>query len=546
MILLNGRKAGTGNVAKIMTKNIERIEIIRGPASVQYGSSAIGGLINVITKEGKGKPSAFAEGNLGSFDYQEAGVGGSGEVKGFDFSVSFSRSTRDNGYDNAEGDKYYNSGYDKKEHASLNLGYEFLPGNRIGIIYTNFDADGVGAPYYISQNDLDDYTEQSNESIDFIYDGSLPEGPWSWKAGYFSGEDKYRFVDPIGSNPDGWDDGIPDEREVDIQGSQAQITFNPGQYRLTAGVDWVNYDVDASTDYEYDNPAYFLLGKAVFMDRSLFLSAGIRYDDYEVEAKGKGRDETKNNWTPNVGISYLPIDDLKLRANYSEGFRMPAGDALFGSTWYQANPGLEPEEMQTYEAGIDFSHQALDTSLTCFYNDFDNRIEARQTAVMTWKYKNIEKAATSGLEGEFSYDIGSLFDWQWAVVPYGSFVWLTESEDEETGDDLLNTSDLTCSWGLRVLDHEGFSADLNFAYTGKQDIDYYDPLTYQVTRLEKGGFTVANLTLQDKILDLHRLGSITLKGEIRNLLNKDYEYVKEYPMPGRSFFLGIRYDWGKS
>ncbi|MGM0681480.1 MAG: TonB-dependent receptor, partial [Thermodesulfobacteriota bacterium] len=122
LILLNGRKAGTGNVAKIMTKNIERIEIIRGPASVQYGSSAIGGLINVITKEGKGKPSAFAEGNLGSFDYQEAGVGGSGEVKGFDFSVSFSRSTRDNGYDNAEGDKYYNSGYDKKEHASLNLG----------------------------------------------------------------------------------------------------------------------------------------------------------------------------------------------------------------------------------------------------------------------------------------------------------------------------------------------------------------------------------------------------------------------------------------
>ena len=67
LILLNGRRAGTGNAAKIMTKNIERVEIIRGPASVQYGSAAMGGVVNVITKKGRGKPSAFVEGMLGSF-----------------------------------------------------------------------------------------------------------------------------------------------------------------------------------------------------------------------------------------------------------------------------------------------------------------------------------------------------------------------------------------------------------------------------------------------------------------------------------------------
>ncbi|MBW2648890.1 MAG: TonB-dependent receptor, partial [Deltaproteobacteria bacterium] len=53
LILLNGRRAGTGNAAKIMTKNVERVEIIRGPASVQYGSAAMGGVVNVITKQGK-------------------------------------------------------------------------------------------------------------------------------------------------------------------------------------------------------------------------------------------------------------------------------------------------------------------------------------------------------------------------------------------------------------------------------------------------------------------------------------------------------------
>ena len=71
LILIDGRRAGTGNAAKIMTKNIERIEVIRGPASVQYGSAAMGGVVNVITKQGKDKPTAFVEGLLGSYDYKE-------------------------------------------------------------------------------------------------------------------------------------------------------------------------------------------------------------------------------------------------------------------------------------------------------------------------------------------------------------------------------------------------------------------------------------------------------------------------------------------
>ena len=95
LILLDGRRAGTGNVAKIMTENVERVEIIRGPASVQYGSAAIGGIVYVITRQGRGKPTAFAEGGLGSWDYQEASAGGQGTVGMLDFSVAVTRSTMD-------------------------------------------------------------------------------------------------------------------------------------------------------------------------------------------------------------------------------------------------------------------------------------------------------------------------------------------------------------------------------------------------------------------------------------------------------------------
>ena len=106
LILINGRRAGTGNIAKILTDNVERVEIIRGPASVQYGSSAMGGIINVITKQGKGKPSFYAEGTLGSFEYQKIEAGGAMEMGGFDLSFSASTESQDD-YTTADSVTYY-------------------------------------------------------------------------------------------------------------------------------------------------------------------------------------------------------------------------------------------------------------------------------------------------------------------------------------------------------------------------------------------------------------------------------------------------------
>jgi len=61
--------------------------------------------------------------------------------------------------------------------------------------------------------------------------------------------------------------------------------------------------------------------------------------------------------------------------------------------------------------------------------------------------------------------------------------------------------------------------------------------------IKRGGFTVANFTISKKILDFDNYGAVTLKGRILNLFDKDYEYIKGYPMPGRNFFIGMRYDY---
>jgi vitamin B12 transporter len=544
LILVNGRRAGTGNTAKIMTKNIERVEVIRGPASVQYGSAAMGGVVNVITKQGKKKPTAFVEGLLGSYDYKEGGAGFSGKYKAVDFSAAFTTGSMDD-YDTANGERYYNTGYNRKENSNLNLGYEFLPGNRIGVIYSYYNADHVGDSNYLSQNDQDNYIDSVNKSIDLIYDGGTPDGPFTWKTRYFDGNDKDKWVTMPG--------GTFYEQKTDNKGAQAQVSYNQEYFLVTAGFDWVNYKIETTSDpkkSEYDNPAGFLLAKTRLLDKKLILTGGVRYDDYEVDMKSDGKKESDDHFSPRVGMAYLLTDSLKLRANVGEAFKMPsakqlASDYTTYGTHYVGNPNLKPEKSETYEGGIDFSYASFDSSLTYFHTDFKNKIEDDGGwPDTTWK--NVGKAEIEGIEGDLSYDMGSLFSWNYQVKPYVSFTYLTRYKDKEADEDLKYTSDIHVSYGITVSDLDGFSANLNLAYTGKQKIDDWEnsgPPTWVAPVIEKGSFTVANFTISKRIIDSEKYGGVTLRGEINNLFDKDYNYVKSYPMPGRMFFLGLRYDF---
>ncbi len=549
LILLNGRRAGTGNVAKILTENIERIEIIRGPASVQYGSAAIGGLVNVITKQGQGEPSLSVQGELGSFGYDKLAANFSGAAKGFDFSGNVSRSSMDD-YNTADGEKYDNTGYDELVNLSLNLGYECVPRNRFAVIYTGFDVDQAGNPSYLSQNDLDDFNNKSNESIDFIYEGADSENRFSWKVRYFTGEDKNTWYDPTGSDPNGWDTGESSKTTTDQQGAQGQLTWSPGAYRLTAGTDWVSYKIDSDLDpvkTEYDNPSFFVLGKAKYFQDRLIISGGLRYDEFEVKLKkGQGGREKDANISPGLGLSYLPKENIKLRAHYGQGFKMPgaqqlAGDYLSFYGQLEGNPDLDPEKSETYEAGVDLYFGAFDASLTVFHTMYKDKIEqvAGAGGVLTWD--NVGEAKFTGFEGEISYDLAGLWNWSWQIKPYVNLTRLLEFEDKETGDNLLYTSDLNLSYGIIVSDLEGFSARLNMVYVGEQKVQDWESSAYPTPIVKKGGYNVANISIQKKILDFQSGGDLSLRGEVRNLLDKDYAHVKGYPMPGRNFILGVNY-----
>lgn len=546
LVLLDGRRAGTGNVAKIMTKNVQRIEIIRGPASVQYGSAAVGGVVNVITRQGSGKPSAFIEGTLGSWRYEEATVGGQGAIKGLDFSVAGGRSSQED-YQTANSETYQNTGYDEKENLSFNIGYSFNPYNRLGVIYTNFSVDEAGSPYYLSQNDLSSYTDKSNYSVDAIYTGGTTSDQFSWKLRYFDGKDKDKYTNPSFS--------YVSEEIVDRQGAQAQATADFEVATITGGFDWVNYEIDSTNTPKrstYDNPAGFLLAKARLLGERFIISAGGRYDSYEVEIKeGQGRKEKDDHFSPNVGLAYIFNETVKVRANYGQAFVMPGASQLaadyidpFSGAQILGNPNLSPEKSDTWEGGFDFTSNGLFASVTYFYTDFEDKIEYVSLPGGISSWDNLGEATISGIEGEFNVDLGAINDWDFVLRPYVRFTYLTKYEDDRTGEDLKYTPDWAAAYGITFSDGIGLSATFNVSYTGEQLIEDWEnqvwPNDPELVTLSSS--TVASLTVTKTLLSSDRYGSLSIKGDITNLFNADYAYVKGYPMPGRSYYLGLRYD----
>ncbi|MGD8844696.1 MAG: TonB-dependent receptor [Desulfobacteraceae bacterium] len=543
LVLINGRRAGTGNLAKIMVDNVERVEIIRGPGSVQYGASAMGGVVNVITKKGQGKPSVYAQGALGSWNYYKAGAGASGQLADFDFSLSVSSESQDD-YNTAQGDKYYNTGFDAKDSISVNAGWTFMPENRIGLTYTGYRGEGIGSPSYLSENDPDDYVDQAINTFDMVYDGQTTDGFLLWNLRYFNGKDEYETFDPE-------NDGNEHSyfRDTDQQGGQAQLTAKWEHTHVTTGFDWTHYEIDntyTTGQNKYDNPALSLMAKTKLLDDKLVLSAGGRHDWYEVESDdGRSIDET--NWSTSMGVAYKLTPQLSVRANYAEAFRMPTANELYMyndySDWgwgiWSGNSDLEPEKSQTYEIGLDFSKETFSGGLTYFSTNFDDKIYyAYDSSADLTRYENIEGASISGIEGTLQFDIGDIFNWSCELVPYVSFTRLTQREDEENDSDLQYAPEWTASYGLRFARQDiGFVSKLNFAHTSEQDIIDYEG-TGETTL---DGYTVADLVISKTLLSFGKYGDVSIKADIRNLFDEEYALVQGYPMPGRNFFVGVKY-----
>jgi vitamin B12 transporter len=556
LILLNGRRTGNANLTLTGLKNVERIEIIRGPWAVQYGSSAMGGVINIITRQGSAAPDASLELGLGTDDLKRQKFAFSGAAKGFDVALGVSNYSR--GDLTTSGDReWYHSATDNNTNVNVDLGYAINANNRVGLGYNfgdiksqlsgstggirPYSANTAAAPY------TDYHTRTDNTA--FLYSGSTPNKTWDWSASYSFGN--Y--------------DQLPYKNFLDTKFFNTQAGYTRSRFSVSFGLDDYEYAPDPS-NWRTRSVGVYGTGTLRLAHDRLMLSAGFRSDFYTNDSVGVAK-TTDRHSGGSAGAAWLPQQWLKLRANYAEGFKMPAPPQVAGdgSIYYLPNPSLQPETSHTFEFGGDVDGRVLQASLTWFHSDWNDRIIAFVTpgacsgGFGCYQYQNLKTATLAGLEASFSADVPKASGKAYGLTPYVSLTWLPTRQNGDASqfivhngtaiDTLPNTPDWMVSYGIRYAEPRlKLSTALNASYYGDvltQDWSVVDRVTvFTPPYIHRPTGTVFNLSADKEFASLHGAHNrLAVRAEVTNVFDAANEVYWGHPGPGRSVYVGLRYDY---
>jgi vitamin B12 transporter len=196
LVLVNGRRVGITEVNQVGLNNIEQIEIVRGPAAIQYGPSALGGVINLIMKKGTEKDfSASVEAGGGSFDLGKVLASFSGGINNFDFSAGATYLTR-GAYETKGGKLWPHTDLNDKTTSNIDVGYNINEDHRVGLNFNYYSAhselpaDGFSFSYnsYINGDDINfSKYEFENKNLAVVYDVKTSDGMFDWATNFSFG-----------------------------------------------------------------------------------------------------------------------------------------------------------------------------------------------------------------------------------------------------------------------------------------------------------------------------------------------------------------------
>ena len=456
MFLINGHRTGTANASQIPLVNVERVEILRGPEMLRYSAASSGGVINVVTRKGGPEPlggSLEVGYGFGSFEAFKGRLALHGLVGGFDYSLGYSYQTKDS-YKDGEGYLVKHTGVGFNSAIMAEAGYTFNEKHRVGWTGYFYNVDKAERPAYVDPADLysvmyqnDSVAFRRNVSNTFSYDGATFDDKWAWNLAWTFGNNLNEMYSYDYRVPG----AIPMANSTKRQQGQASLAYEGGFFTVTGGVDYLKYETGegspgqgrlAATPSglsggralrptgEFKNLAGYLVGNVRFLDERLILSGGLRYDYYKVKdlftepndydpnqanPKVFGHDrwateQSYSGWSPSLGVSWLPWDVLKLRANWTRSFRAPSPRELFSSVQesygFWGFPWNKAEYGDTYEIGFDLNDKWAKLSATYFYSLTKNYIYQHNDPIQDrQRVRNADKQRREGIEISLSSNI---------------------------------------------------------------------------------------------------------------------------------------------
>lgn len=510
---------------QLPTDDIDRIEVLRGPQSGLYGADAIGGVISITTKSGKGPPkiSVMVEGGSFGTTNQAARLSGSADRFSYAFNVLHLRST-DTPVTPLEllppGRARINDFYDNVT-SSTKLGFDITENLRVNAVARHTDATLRFTGDDFSVFPAVPAAAQSTQMVSQTF--ARTEAVWSLFDNGFVNRFGVAFTDHWNwskAADSAFGPAVPtinagDRLKVDWQGN---IRVADGHHVLLGLEDETERLRTSATRAQNGNRAGYAELQSAFPGR-VFLVANVRYDDNE-------RFGGHPTWR--VAPAYIvPGTDTKLKASYGTGFKAPTLNQLFVSFPefnFFANPNLRPETSQGYDAGFEqpLFNERVRFGATYFHNDIADLITTNATFT---SLTNIGRAITQGVEAFASVAVTDRLRLR-ADYTY------TEAIDAETRLQLLrrpwHKATVQTIW--TPIDAFSLSATLIFVgpfVDGNRD--------FSIQRLTNPGYTVVNLAASYTI-DEH----VKVFGRVDNLFNVHYQNPTGFERPGLGMFAGLR------
>ena len=522
---------GSFDLGSLTTDNVERIEVLRGPGSVLYGSDAITGVVQIITRQGGGHPSATATGEGGSFGsarVEGSALGGGGWGG---WSASVSRLTSDGTYD-------FNNEY-RNNSASARLDLRPDERTQVGLSGRWYDAvyhfptDFIGTPVDHNQHSTDRTLALSLEGsrrLSSALDAQLLLGRSDMATKYENQPDP----------PPGPSDASSSRVDVDRTSAEGRL-----QLRLPAGVRGVagtaferEHQNDGTADRDRDNWGFYAQATATPMER-LQLTAGGRLDQNQ---------RFGDFWTYRASALAFAAPHTRVRASVGTGFKEPSFFENFDSPFSVGNPDLKPERTFSVEGGVDqdLLGDRLGVGLTVFTQRFRDLIQYTfLTAAPTDpNYFNVAAANASGVEATIR--IRPRGPVQGSVSYTHLHTEVTDagfdSGDAATfveGGRLLRRPDDAVTVRADAALAERLRLGARLLWTGSRDDIQFALFPDPSRRVTLPSYATLDLSTTATVLR-SRGGTpgLYLTARVENLFDKDYEQAVGYPARGRGVFVG--------
>jgi vitamin B12 transporter len=519
LVLLDGVRIdsatmGTTAIEHIMLDNIERIEVVRGNVSSLYGSEAIGGVIQLFTRQGHGVPAFNVSAGVGNQGTQRMSAGFSGAVNDTSFSVNAGRVKTDgvsainpqlltgsnpnkNGYDNSTLDAQIKHAINA-DHA-LTASVFSTRGN------SSYDISGLPTAINNIIENIDKLSLVSDDQISSMWHSQvrLSQGvDDSQTFGVYPGRFQTR------SNQLAW---------------QNNFKLADNQH-LSLSVENLNQAVTSNTIFsQTGRNVNSVLGGYVGEYGAQQVQLNLRQDRYSDFGAA-------NTGLLGYGLSFA--DSWRATASISNAFKAPTFDDMywpfkdygFGYT-YAGNPNLKPERSVNKEAGLHYAANGQRVDAVYFDNRIGDLIVGNGLPALT--YINISQAKINGQELNYAGDFGN--------THLRASATFQNPRDGMTGQVLARRAKEFGNFGVNQ-DFGVLNMGAEVRYSGARQDVYYNTNTFTSTAATLPGYQLLNLTARYQIDK-----NLNLSARVGNLFNRSYSEVYGYNTPGRTLFVGLSY-----